>query len=248
MKELGYDIEFYLWVGLFAPKGTPAPVVAKLREESKKAVASDHVQAGHRRTSDDEVTYHGPARLRQVPREPTPSASRARSARSASCNHDRRPGLVPGAAHVILRRDHIAGGAFVAAGVLVLAVSHDLPFGTLASPGAGMLPMLVIALMILFGLILVAAGRREPADRRNFLARPAARGEGHGGRRRRRLALHDAGFRHHHGAAAVRAGVRRRAARTCSPPSPSASRFRSSPTWLFEHALKTPLERGLLWF
>ena len=23
MKELGYDIEFYLWVGLFAPKGTP---------------------------------------------------------------------------------------------------------------------------------------------------------------------------------------------------------------------------------
>ena len=24
MKELGYDIEYYLWVGLFAPKGTPA--------------------------------------------------------------------------------------------------------------------------------------------------------------------------------------------------------------------------------
>ena len=23
MKELGYDIEFYLWVGMFAPKGTP---------------------------------------------------------------------------------------------------------------------------------------------------------------------------------------------------------------------------------
>ena len=26
MKELGYDLEYYLWVGLFAPKGTPAPV------------------------------------------------------------------------------------------------------------------------------------------------------------------------------------------------------------------------------
>ena len=24
MKELGYDVEFSLWVGLFAPKGTPA--------------------------------------------------------------------------------------------------------------------------------------------------------------------------------------------------------------------------------
>ena len=23
MKELGYDVEFYLWVGMFAPKGTP---------------------------------------------------------------------------------------------------------------------------------------------------------------------------------------------------------------------------------
>ena len=23
MKELGYDVEFSLWVGLFAPKGTP---------------------------------------------------------------------------------------------------------------------------------------------------------------------------------------------------------------------------------
>ena len=23
MKELGYDVEYYLWVGMFAPKGTP---------------------------------------------------------------------------------------------------------------------------------------------------------------------------------------------------------------------------------
>ena len=36
---------------------------------------------------------------------------------------------------MILRRDHVAGGAFIVAGVLVLAVSGDLPFGTLASPG-----------------------------------------------------------------------------------------------------------------
>ncbi len=39
MKELGYNVEFSIWVGLFAPKGTPAPVIAKLRAETKKAVA-----------------------------------------------------------------------------------------------------------------------------------------------------------------------------------------------------------------
>jgi tripartite-type tricarboxylate transporter receptor subunit TctC len=37
MKELGYDIEYYLWVGLFAPKGTPDNVVAFMRDASKKA-------------------------------------------------------------------------------------------------------------------------------------------------------------------------------------------------------------------
>lgn len=63
---------------------------------------------------------------------------------------------------MILRRDHIAGGAFVTAGVLVLAVSHDLPFGTLASPGAGMLPMLVIVLMILFGLAIMLRASNSP--------------------------------------------------------------------------------------
>ena len=41
LKELGYDIEFSLWVGLFAPKGTPQAVVDRLREETKKAVATE---------------------------------------------------------------------------------------------------------------------------------------------------------------------------------------------------------------
>lgn len=31
-KELGYDIEFYIWSGLFAPKATPPAVMTKLRE------------------------------------------------------------------------------------------------------------------------------------------------------------------------------------------------------------------------
>jgi tripartite-type tricarboxylate transporter receptor subunit TctC len=41
MKELGYDIEYYLWVGLFAPKNTPANVISTWREASKKAVATE---------------------------------------------------------------------------------------------------------------------------------------------------------------------------------------------------------------
>jgi tripartite-type tricarboxylate transporter receptor subunit TctC len=41
LKELGYDVEFSLWVGLFAPKGTPDAVVNKLREEIKKVVATE---------------------------------------------------------------------------------------------------------------------------------------------------------------------------------------------------------------
>lgn len=63
---------------------------------------------------------------------------------------------------MIVRRDHVAGGAFVIAGVLVLAASRDLPFGTLASPGAGMLPTLVIGLMMAFGLILVVRAGGSP--------------------------------------------------------------------------------------
>jgi tripartite-type tricarboxylate transporter receptor subunit TctC len=39
-KELGYpEAEFYIWAGLFAPRGTPEPVLAKLREATKTAVA-----------------------------------------------------------------------------------------------------------------------------------------------------------------------------------------------------------------
>lgn len=57
-----------------------------------------------------------------------------------------------------LRADHIAGGAAIAAALAVLAVSGDLPFGTLAFPGAGMMPQLVCGLMILFGIILLARG------------------------------------------------------------------------------------------
>jgi tripartite-type tricarboxylate transporter receptor subunit TctC len=37
-KELGYDIEFYIWAGLFAPRGTPEPIMTKIRDSVKQAV------------------------------------------------------------------------------------------------------------------------------------------------------------------------------------------------------------------
>jgi len=38
MKELGYDIEYYLWAGLFAPKNVPASVVKVLRNATRQVV------------------------------------------------------------------------------------------------------------------------------------------------------------------------------------------------------------------
>lgn len=39
-KELGYkDVEYYIWAGMFAPKGTPEPVMNALRDAARKAVA-----------------------------------------------------------------------------------------------------------------------------------------------------------------------------------------------------------------
>lgn len=37
-KEQGYDIEFYIWAGLFAPRGTPEPVMKTIREAVRQAV------------------------------------------------------------------------------------------------------------------------------------------------------------------------------------------------------------------
>jgi tripartite-type tricarboxylate transporter receptor subunit TctC len=41
LQELGYDVEYYLWVGIFAPKGTDLAIVATLRSAISKAVQSD---------------------------------------------------------------------------------------------------------------------------------------------------------------------------------------------------------------
>ena len=61
-----------------------------------------------------------------------------------------------------MKKDHVAGAVFIALGVVIIASSGDLPFGTLSAPGAGMMPKVMAALMILFA-VLMMAGARESA-------------------------------------------------------------------------------------
>jgi hypothetical protein len=54
-----------------------------------------------------------------------------------------------------LRTDHVSGAFFVAVGLLVIALSGDLPIGTLSSPGAGFMPNILAGFTILFGIVLL---------------------------------------------------------------------------------------------
>ena len=50
-KELGYDAEFYIWTGVFAPATTPAPIVTKLREAVRTAATSAEFKAAMEKVS-----------------------------------------------------------------------------------------------------------------------------------------------------------------------------------------------------
>ena len=45
MKELGYDLEYHLWAGLFAPKNVPAHVLRVLRDATRQAVQDPEFRA-----------------------------------------------------------------------------------------------------------------------------------------------------------------------------------------------------------
>ena len=47
MKELGYNVEFYLWVGMFAPKGTPAADRHHLARGVQESGGRPEVRPGH---------------------------------------------------------------------------------------------------------------------------------------------------------------------------------------------------------
>jgi hypothetical protein len=62
-----------------------------------------------------------------------------------------------------LRADHVAGAAFIAFGLLVIALSGDLPIGQLSMPGSGFLPKILAGFTIAFGIVLmVRAGESKP--------------------------------------------------------------------------------------
>jgi len=69
-----------------------------------------------------------------------------------------------------LRADHVAGVFFIGVGLLVIALSGDLPTGTLSMPGSGFLPKIVAVLTIFFGLVLAL----RAAESKPFAAVPWA--------------------------------------------------------------------------
>ena len=50
-KELGYDAEFYIWSGVFAPAATPAPILMKLREAVRTAANSSEFRSAMEKVS-----------------------------------------------------------------------------------------------------------------------------------------------------------------------------------------------------
>ena len=88
MKELGYDVEFYLWVGLFAPKGTPEPIITTLRDATQQGGRRRPVQAGDEQSRPG-GRLSGPGRVPRPSGTTTPSASRTRCASSARSRGDR---------------------------------------------------------------------------------------------------------------------------------------------------------------
>jgi tripartite-type tricarboxylate transporter receptor subunit TctC len=60
LKELGFDVEYYLWVGIFAPRGTPPEVVTTLRAAIGKAAQSDQFKAALANAGQELAYLDGP--------------------------------------------------------------------------------------------------------------------------------------------------------------------------------------------
>jgi hypothetical protein len=129
----------------------------------------------------------------------------------------------------------------------VFAISGDLPFGSLSAPGAGMMPKLVTGLMMLFaGLIVVGAAHSQEFARIDWSDR------GHAALVVAITAAAIAAYRPLGFLIAMAllvfallVIVERRNALIAAGYSVALT---LAAYWLFGKALKSPLERGLLWF
>ena len=119
MKELGYNIEYYLWVGLFAPKGTPTPwcpICASMPTRRRIPSSSRPPWPISARSSAISMRRTSPSSG-----TPTPHGSRTPSKRSAACKASgTRPWPVPDPAEeewngqaYFYRRNRGVGDGFV---------------------------------------------------------------------------------------------------------------------------------------
>jgi hypothetical protein len=131
--------------------------------------------------------------------------------------------------------------------VVVFVLGRDLPFGSISAPGAGMMPKLTAGLMMLFAALLVAGARESPpaasidwSDRGHaalvvLIAAAAV------------ITYRPLGFLITMSLLvfALLVLVERRA---LLPAAAYSIGLTAGAYWLFSKALKSPLERGLLWF
>jgi Tripartite tricarboxylate transporter TctB family len=147
----------------------------------------------------------------------------------------------------MLKADQVAGGAFIALGIFVFAIGTDLPFGTVSAPGAGMMPKLTAALMMLFAaVIMLPAGESQPfaeidwSDRSHAVLLVLITAVAVAVYRPLGFLITMAVL-----VFALLVVVERRGVVPAAVYSVSLTLFAY---WLFGKALKSPLERGLLWF
>jgi tripartite-type tricarboxylate transporter receptor subunit TctC len=60
LKELGFDVEYYLWVGIFAPRDTPPAIVTTLRDAIGKAAHSAEFKAALANAGQELAYLDGP--------------------------------------------------------------------------------------------------------------------------------------------------------------------------------------------
>ena len=60
LKELGYDVEYYLWIGIFALKGVAPAIVTTLRSAIGKAVQSDQFKTALANAGQELAYLDGP--------------------------------------------------------------------------------------------------------------------------------------------------------------------------------------------
>ena len=64
---------------------------------------------------------------------------------------------------MVLTTDRVAGGALALLALYVVWESRRLPFGSLRNPGPAFVPVVLAAVLLLFGLLLVVFSGKSPA-------------------------------------------------------------------------------------